>query len=600
MIGPVGPSRATTTSSARWAVAGFAVLAVVPLAVVVLVRGLTPVSDWASIELYVRDVGTRATPLWGAWSRYGWNHPGPLLFLLLAIPYRLSGGDPAILRSAAVTIAVGSLVACGWLLRRRSLAALVLGVPLLVLSLGSLPRVSITDYWNPTVAFLPFALVLIAAWSTLDGDRTGFVVLLVAWSFVAQCHLTYGLVTSPALLLAAGLWAWHRHRRRRSGAPPDRLTWWASLAFLVLWVPPLLDTVLHWPGNLGAIVEWSWRSNEPTAGVRTSLRLLGRATALDGAWWRPTPAFVDILDTSRRGFAPGALVVLLLLAGLIAVRRGWRSESRLVAVLTLTWVWALVAVSRATQPLYEWIFRWTHVLAALSWLAVGLVLVRSVGAAVPAGAYRQLRRAGVAVGVVATFVALTAVEVRAGRQPFILHETGATTEQFVDAALAWTPSHTIGLEYSGDPIYAGAVHAGLADGLERHGRAARVGEQFESLLGRSRVLADLTSHDRLLVAAQPDPVATPDGDEELAVSDPLTPAERSELTADMARLSDLFLRADWSDHVGDLSTVFAETALQGAPTEVLREADTIRRVGELRRKGPRLVLYGARAQPASG
>jgi hypothetical protein len=84
------------------------------------------------------------------------------------------------------------------------------------------------------------------------------------------------------------------------------------------------------------------------------------------------------------------------------------------------------------------------------------------------------------------------------------------------------------------------------------------------------------------------------------VSDPLTTAERAELTGDMARLSDVFLRADWSDHVADLSTVFAEAALQGAPPEVLAEADAIRRVGELRRKGPRLVLDGARAQSATG
>src|SRR5436305_7493624 len=102
----VGRSR-TTSGAARWVVITLAVAAVVPLAIVVIARGLTPVSDWASIELFVRDVGTHATPLRGAWSRYGWNHPGPLLFFVLAVPYRLSGGDPAVLRAAAIAIAIG-------------------------------------------------------------------------------------------------------------------------------------------------------------------------------------------------------------------------------------------------------------------------------------------------------------------------------------------------------------------------------------------------------------------------------------------------------------------------------------------------------------
>ena len=51
--------------------------------VVSIVRALTdrylPGSDWALIELQVRNVGTSLTPLVGAWSRFNWHHPGPLL-----------------------------------------------------------------------------------------------------------------------------------------------------------------------------------------------------------------------------------------------------------------------------------------------------------------------------------------------------------------------------------------------------------------------------------------------------------------------------------------------------------------------------------------
>src|ERR1700745_3196800 len=46
-------------------------------------------SDYSAIELRTRAVGTRTTPLVGPFSRYGWSHPGPLLFYALAVPYRL-------------------------------------------------------------------------------------------------------------------------------------------------------------------------------------------------------------------------------------------------------------------------------------------------------------------------------------------------------------------------------------------------------------------------------------------------------------------------------------------------------------------------------
>ena len=47
--------------------------------------------DQALEMLRIEDVGTRHTPLLGAWSRWGWAHPGPVLFYALAPFYRLFG-----------------------------------------------------------------------------------------------------------------------------------------------------------------------------------------------------------------------------------------------------------------------------------------------------------------------------------------------------------------------------------------------------------------------------------------------------------------------------------------------------------------------------
>ena len=50
----------------------------------------------------------------GLYSRDGWSHPGPLLYYTLALPYRLTGGNPAGLLVGALAVngaAVGGMAA---------------------------------------------------------------------------------------------------------------------------------------------------------------------------------------------------------------------------------------------------------------------------------------------------------------------------------------------------------------------------------------------------------------------------------------------------------------------------------------------------------
>jgi hypothetical protein len=64
--------------------------------VALLVEARVPVrlgGDSALIELATREASEGARLL-GPYSRFGWNHPGPLYFYLLALPYRAAAGDP--------------------------------------------------------------------------------------------------------------------------------------------------------------------------------------------------------------------------------------------------------------------------------------------------------------------------------------------------------------------------------------------------------------------------------------------------------------------------------------------------------------------------
>ena len=90
---PAGPESARSRRNWRgWAALGLTIIAVLPVLVVLVTRtgrSYTPVSDIAPIDLRVRDVWSSHVPLVGAYSR-GWNHPGPLMLWLLAIPSGLA------------------------------------------------------------------------------------------------------------------------------------------------------------------------------------------------------------------------------------------------------------------------------------------------------------------------------------------------------------------------------------------------------------------------------------------------------------------------------------------------------------------------------
>ena len=78
-----------------WPTAVAVAITLVPfgvLAVHVLRSDLFPIGDLATTEMLTRDVGGRSPSL-GPYSRDGWFHPGPALFYVLALPYRLLGGD---------------------------------------------------------------------------------------------------------------------------------------------------------------------------------------------------------------------------------------------------------------------------------------------------------------------------------------------------------------------------------------------------------------------------------------------------------------------------------------------------------------------------
>ena len=132
--------------------------------------GHTAFADRALMELRIRDVGLHPVTI-GLYSRDGWAHPGPFVYYLLAVPYRLLGlrheradgrlADHQRRRGggawASIAKRVGGLGAALVVLVAASAVARALGMELLV------------DPWVCWITVLPFGVFCLLTWAMADG-----------------------------------------------------------------------------------------------------------------------------------------------------------------------------------------------------------------------------------------------------------------------------------------------------------------------------------------------------------------------------------------------------------------------------------------------
>jgi hypothetical protein len=360
---------------------GCLVVALAPF-VVGVVRVLfvhwTPVGDWALLELRSRNVGGSHTPLVGPYSRFGWSHPGPLLFYVLAIPYRLLGSRPSGMLLAALLVNGASVAGIVLLAGRRGgrvlLVAATIAVVLLCRALGA---DFLRDPWNPNLTVLPFAVLIFLAWSIMCADTWMLPVAVVVASFVVQSHIGYAAMVGVVL---GGAIAWRliavvRQRIAGVDAHPRRAAAivgvTVALAALA-WLPSAVDQARD--GNLRAIYNF-FRRPQPTPSLDTALRVVGRALTFPGAW---ISGYEGVRTSDFTSVASGVFVplaLLALLAGLVVtVRRRDGDAAALLALVAAVLLAGVYSVSHISGPLAAYLVRWLLVLGMLSWLAAAWTL----------------------------------------------------------------------------------------------------------------------------------------------------------------------------------------------------------------------------------
>lgn len=364
-----------------------------------------PFGDHAILALTVDSVGEEEVLL-GAYSRFGWFHPGPMGTYLMAASSWLLGGALQALSAGVLVISGASAMTAVWVVHRRAGVVPALGALLvLTLSMRTLGDDFIRDSWNPFLPVLPLLAGVLLCWTAVRGAAWALPAAVVPLSLAVQSHVgALPAVAAATAVLAGGLLVRTvQHLRRRSaagGARPAVLPrrWLvagvaAAVLAALLWLPTAIEQVTRSPGNATALLDdLLQRSPEAPAGAAAGFRAVadefGRLPASlvgggpsDGpflpAFW-PPPA-------SALG-----LVAFAVALGLAARRR--RGDVLWLGALTLAVAAAgVAAVARIDGPPYQYLAQWTIVVGILAWTTVGLGLLPPLDAALRSAAGRMRR-----------------------------------------------------------------------------------------------------------------------------------------------------------------------------------------------------------------
>jgi hypothetical protein len=477
-------------------------------------NGHQPVGDLAMTELVTRDVGRQAV-LIGPFSRDGWHHPGPAMYYLLAVPYRLLGSTATAMHVGALAVNAASIAGIAVVARRRAGDALMLislvGCALLMRSLGPdelrLP-------WNPYVTVLPYALLVFLTWALMCRDRWALPLAVLVASYVAQTHIGYVLLALPLLVVGAAWLVGSTAVDARRGAPDasrddasapavrslvaPSLT--AVAVAVVMWLPPLLQQLTNEPGNLGIALKWfryGGLGNEAPQGLLPGWRVVTAQFGLPPEWLFGSRG-VGFTSEPVYLHEPMAPVLLLAVAGaaLLLLRCRPAGAGRLVGLWLLASVAGVVATARTVGPVYGYRIGWSLVLG----MVAGLLVAWAGWLAVTARRPRLERPVLVPVSLVG--LALLAVvgsvaHVRAGEP---LGDQSTRVGEIMADVVGGLPRGDGDVLVDGPPSFEGAVYVpAIVLQLERRGIGGLVAEG-DRAAGEHRMYDGRALRAHLLVA----------------------------------------------------------------------------------------------------
>ncbi len=312
--------------------------------------------------------------LLGPYSRFYWHHPGPVYFYVLNVIGNLFGGQTVGVVLAAVCINV--VAAAGILLltlRRGGRWLMTWAALLLTAYLVAIEPIPF-DIWNPSATLLPFALVLLLAWSVASRDWWMAPWLVLVGSFAVQTHvgLAPGVAMAFAFAAVVGVW---RQRRRGAALTPDerrsvrRVVLVSGAVGFLVWLPPLIEQLTSREGNLTLLYQFFSKPGSPHPIGQGLQHTALQATLMLRSVFEP----VSLLDDAHQGLAVALVMSAVALVGAVLVARKVRATDVVVlmGLVVIQLGVGVYAVTRIAGPIQFYLVQWISAVGFVLWVGVG-------------------------------------------------------------------------------------------------------------------------------------------------------------------------------------------------------------------------------------
>ncbi|HUR20975.1 MAG TPA: hypothetical protein VMZ90_09230 [Vicinamibacterales bacterium] len=353
-----------------------AVGALMVIAVVVTARRMSPIvtsSDLAITEFYT-ELATRGELLAGPYSRFGWNHPGPIYFYVLAPFYAAGGHRAAALFAAAVAINLAAIFILTWVVSREDRGPFLVLVTIACLVIAwRVPRL-LASPWTAHIPVLASIGFVVVCGAVIGGRYRLLPLLIVFGSFITQTHLSYvpmvGVLSSVAI---AGVLVGHR----RQAAAVLRIS--AGL-WVLLWLPTIIEASMNRGGNIAEL--WRFFVANGTGYRATAESIANWSDALNGIL-RPDLTlpwgghFVPPPSGWRLPLAMGQVVGLWFVSW-SSIRESRRVESGIAACAALATMVGFWSITRIQGDILDHELLGLVALGALNLAILGSALLRVV------------------------------------------------------------------------------------------------------------------------------------------------------------------------------------------------------------------------------
>ncbi len=337
---------------------------------------IVPWGDDALLEAKVREVGHHLV-LVGPYSRFQWHHPGPALFYLLAVPYRILGSQSFALNVGALLVATASTVLIAWLVWRRVGAGAVWWTMALIgIYLWALGPEVLRTPWNPWITILPLLALIMLVWSVLGGSTAAFPAAAAVGTFLVQSHV--GFAGTVGVLLAIGgvallVIGWQR-RHEKSARWHLLFAVLATIGILaVMWAPPIYQEIRHDPGNLSELRRFFDETKpDHTLGDGLTATLQESGALPDQVATLETANTHDDAPPEWTGYFT---IAALVGAAIVAIRRRVWPAIQLFGLVVAAGAAAAWSTGRIVGPIYDYLELWTSVVGVAAWIGIGLAFI---------------------------------------------------------------------------------------------------------------------------------------------------------------------------------------------------------------------------------